>query len=111
MEHAGPARSVAARTGGSADPIVIVGMGCRYPGDTRSADDLWNLVTAEVDAVGPFPVNRGWDNPKSVWHNYRGKSLVVMGFGDGHASAYKFPLRPATDPFWTAAPNPAFPWW
>ncbi|NKE59942.1 SDR family NAD(P)-dependent oxidoreductase [Lentzea sp. PSKA42] len=45
----------------SGDPIVIVGMGCRYPDGIGSADDLWRLVSEGGDAVSGLPSNRGWD--------------------------------------------------
>ncbi|WP_290444006.1 beta-ketoacyl synthase N-terminal-like domain-containing protein, partial [Streptomyces sp. MP131-18] len=50
---------VVAAAGG--EPIAIVGMGCRYPGDVNGPDQFWDLLVAGTDAVGGFPTDRGWD--------------------------------------------------
>ncbi|HEX3693064.1 MAG TPA: SDR family NAD(P)-dependent oxidoreductase, partial [Solirubrobacteraceae bacterium] len=48
------------RTAYLQEPVAIVGVGCRYPGGVRSAEDLWRLVCEGADAVTPFPTDRGW---------------------------------------------------
>ncbi|WP_410641659.1 type I polyketide synthase [Amycolatopsis sp. lyj-346] len=46
---------------GEPEPIAIVSISCAYPGDVRSADDLWRLLETGTDAISGFPADRGWD--------------------------------------------------
>nr|CUW01173.1 Type I polyketide synthase [Streptomyces caniferus] len=49
------------------EPIAIVAMSCRYPGNVRSPEDLWQLVSDGTDGITPFPEDRGW-HVDSLYH-------------------------------------------
>ncbi|MEW1780515.1 SDR family NAD(P)-dependent oxidoreductase, partial [Streptomyces sp. NPDC086777] len=57
-DGAGERRRVAADDD---DPVVIVAMGCRFPGGADGPEELWRIVADGVDVVGGFPEDRGWD--------------------------------------------------
>ena len=73
---------------GESEPVAIVGMGCRFPGEVRTPEDLWELVAGGVDAVSEFPSDRGWDavdpydpdpGADEIWYTRQGGFLYDAG--------------------------------
>ncbi|MGW4378180.1 type I polyketide synthase, partial [Streptomyces albidoflavus] len=44
-----------------AEPIAIVSMSCRLPGDVSTPEELWNLVSSGGDGISGLPTDRGWN--------------------------------------------------
>ncbi len=42
------------------DPIAVVGMGCRYPGNVKTPDQFWDLLSSGRDILRDIPGER-WD--------------------------------------------------
>jgi len=48
------------------EPIAIIGIGCRFPGDANDAASFWKLLSTEVDAITEIPEDR-W-NVEAYYH-------------------------------------------
>ncbi|MBB5940434.1 type I polyketide synthase, partial [Streptomyces zagrosensis] len=91
------------RRGAVDEPLAIVGIGCRYPGDVASADDLWQLVADGRDAIGPLPTDRGWDlerlyseDREQIGTTYARAGGFVTGMGGFDAEFFGISPREAT---------------
>ncbi|MEV6979266.1 type I polyketide synthase, partial [Kitasatospora sp. NPDC093806] len=92
----------ATRLAGTDEPIAIVGMSCRFPGGVRSPEDFWRLLAEGVDAVGPFPADRGWDaddlydpDPAAAGKLYVREGAFLGGVGEFDSTFFGISPREA----------------
>ena len=87
--------------GAGEDRIVIVGMGCRFPGGVGSAEELWELVASGGVGLSGFPVDRGWAedvfDPErgAAGKSYAGVGGFLAGAGDFDAGFFGISPREA----------------
>ncbi|MEU7136734.1 type I polyketide synthase [Streptomyces sp. NPDC046261] len=95
-DRAEPVRATTAQVD---EPIAIVGMSCRFPGDVASPEDLWRLLDSGSDALGDLPADRGWDTA-NLYHpdpDHRGTSYTrtaAFMYGAGEFDAGFFGISP-----------------
>ncbi len=84
------------------DPIAIVSMACRFPAGATSPEGLWKLVENEVDAMGGFPDNRGWDldnlfdsDPEAIDKVYVDRGAFLHDVGEFDAGFFGISPREA----------------
>ncbi|MEV0376006.1 type I polyketide synthase, partial [Streptomyces sp. NPDC050636] len=83
------------------EPVAIVGMGCRFPGGVSSPGEFWELLESGGDAVGAFPVDRGWPgdvvdpDPDAVGKSVSGEGGFLYEAGEFDAEFFGISPREA----------------
>ncbi|MCF3125622.1 acyltransferase domain-containing protein, partial [Streptomyces arenae] len=74
-------QSAVARVVADDEPIAIVGMSCRFPGNVDSPEDLWQLLADGGEGISAFPTDRDWalDSFFDPTGERPGTSLVDQG--------------------------------
>ena len=84
--EAAPVTTAAAASAAAADdPIVIVGMACRFPQEVGTPEEFWRLLADGTDALTEFPADRDWDLEALRADGSGGVATRVGGFLSGFA--------------------------
>ena len=62
-EIEGLRRQVDSLKDGPVEPVAVIGVGCRFPGDVRTPDQYWDFLEQGSDGIAPIPPER-WDSAK-----------------------------------------------
>jgi acyl transferase domain-containing protein len=62
------------------EPIAIIGMGCRFPGDISTPQEFWELLSSGKDTTTTIPETR-WDGKAYYSSSYddAGKIITTQG--------------------------------
>jgi acyl transferase domain-containing protein/acyl carrier protein len=77
------------------DPVVIVGLGCRFPGGADTPEELWELLESGEDAIGGFPADRGWDMAGLSGTSHTREGGFVSGMAEFDAGFFGISPREA----------------
>ncbi|KAI1409858.1 hypothetical protein F5Y13DRAFT_181723 [Hypoxylon sp. FL1857] len=67
----------------SGDDIVIVGSGCRFPGDATSPSKLWALLSSPILVSSEVSALEGYYHEKRQYHGHTNVKEAYMLAGDG----------------------------
>src|SRR3989344_5362764 len=62
------------------EPLAIVGIGCRFPGEVNSPEEFWKLLMDKRDALGPIPADR-WDSEALYAPEWRRAGKISVNRG------------------------------
>ncbi len=62
------------------NPIAIIGIGCRFPGNANSAEQFWSLLTNGIDAIQEVPKDR-WDMDTVYDPDFTQPGKLISRFG------------------------------
>jgi KS-AT-KR-ACP domain-containing polyene macrolide polyketide synthase/pimaricinolide synthase PimS2/candicidin polyketide synthase FscD len=77
------------------DPIVIVGIGCRFPGGVGSPEELWRLLERGGEGIAGFPDDRGWDLSALARYSAAQEGGFLHGVADFDADFFGISPREA----------------
>ncbi len=84
------------------EPIAIIGLGCKMPGNANSPEEFWDKVLAPgVDAITEIPADR-WDNEKYYHPDYNMPGKISVKWGGFINDIDKFDAQ-----FFSIAPKEA----
>ncbi len=62
------------------EPLAIIGIGCRFPGNVHTLEDLWKLLINKTDAISDYPSSR-ISNADAYVDSNREKNKIVTKRG------------------------------